>query len=146
MDDLWDLKDADKIRTVFGTFEKNMQTGVRKAQQKLAIRHRKRKRRSAATDHRNGLSKAQSQDALVLVITASQSEPHILLPNLVTDVGGRMERKHGVIPLQHPNLDMFWTKIYGIHWQNDNSHWAIQPEDWSLPESRLGYYCYPHVL
>ncbi|XP_054838696.1 ATP-binding cassette sub-family C member 2 isoform X1 [Eublepharis macularius] len=66
MDDLWDLNDADKANVVFGTFEKNMQTGIKKAQRELEIRHRKKRHRSPITDHRNGLSKAQSQDALVL--------------------------------------------------------------------------------
>ncbi|KAJ6669153.1 hypothetical protein lerEdw1_007962 [Lerista edwardsae] len=66
MEDLWDLKDADKTQQVFGMFEKNMKAGVRNARRQLEIRHRKRRRRLATTDYRNGLSKAQSQDALVL--------------------------------------------------------------------------------
>ncbi|KAL8187521.1 UNVERIFIED_CONTAM: Canalicular multispecific organic anion transporter 1 [Gekko kuhli] len=66
MDDLWDLKDADKTSLVSGTFEKNMQAGIKKARRELEIRHRKRKHWSPINDQRNGLSKAQSQDALVL--------------------------------------------------------------------------------
>uniref|UniRef100_A0A670ZSF1 ABC-type glutathione-S-conjugate transporter n=1 Tax=Pseudonaja textilis TaxID=8673 RepID=A0A670ZSF1_PSETE len=67
IDDLWDLRDSEKTQQIFCTFEKNMKAGVRKAQRKLEIWHRKRKQRLAATDLTNGLSKAQSQDALVLV-------------------------------------------------------------------------------
>ncbi|XP_066478250.1 ATP-binding cassette sub-family C member 2 [Tiliqua scincoides] len=66
MEDLWDLKDTDKTQQVLSMFEKNMKAGIRKARRQLEIRHRKRKRRQATTDYRNGLSKAQSQDALVL--------------------------------------------------------------------------------
>nr|XP_020658695.1 canalicular multispecific organic anion transporter 1 isoform X1 [Pogona vitticeps] len=66
MDDVWDLRDADKTEKIFGTFDKHMKSGVRKAQRKLEIRQRKKKRHWAATDNRNGLSKAQSQDVLVL--------------------------------------------------------------------------------
>ncbi|XP_026557029.1 canalicular multispecific organic anion transporter 1 isoform X1 [Pseudonaja textilis] len=66
IDDLWDLRDSEKTQQIFCTFEKNMKAGVRKAQRKLEIWHRKRKQRLAATDLTNGLSKAQSQDALVL--------------------------------------------------------------------------------
>lgn len=67
IDDLWDLRDSEKTQQVFCTFEKTMKAGVKKAQRKLEIWHRKRKQRLAATDLTNGLSKAQSQDALVLV-------------------------------------------------------------------------------
>ncbi|XP_077205501.1 ATP-binding cassette sub-family C member 2 isoform X2 [Paroedura picta] len=66
MDDLWELKDADKTSRVSGMFEKNMQAGIKKAQRKLEIRHCQRRHRSPITDQMNGLSKAQSQDALVL--------------------------------------------------------------------------------
>lgn len=67
IDDLWDLRDSEKTQQVFGTFEKNMKTGVRKAQRKLENWYRTRKQHLAGTDLTNGLSKAQSQDALVLV-------------------------------------------------------------------------------
>ncbi|XP_058043060.1 ATP-binding cassette sub-family C member 2 isoform X2 [Ahaetulla prasina] len=66
IDDLWDLRDSEKTQQVYCTFEKRMKTGVRKAQRKLEIWHRKRKQHLAGTDLTNGLSKAQSQDALVL--------------------------------------------------------------------------------
>nr|XP_056705308.1 ATP-binding cassette sub-family C member 2 [Euleptes europaea] len=66
MDDLWDLKGTDKTSVVLGTFGKNMQAGIKKARRKLEIRQRKRRHWSPITDHRNGLSKAQSQDVLVL--------------------------------------------------------------------------------
>ncbi|XP_048361642.1 ATP-binding cassette sub-family C member 2 [Sphaerodactylus townsendi] len=66
VDDLWDLKDTEKTGLVGGMFEKNMQAGIKKARRKLEIRQRKRRHRSPITNHRNGLSKAQSQDALVL--------------------------------------------------------------------------------
>lgn len=67
IEDLWDLRDSEKTQHVFCTFEKRMKAGVRKAQRKLEIWHRKRKQRLAGTDLTNGLTKAQSQDALVLV-------------------------------------------------------------------------------
>lgn len=67
MEDIWDLRDADKTEKIFGSFDKHMASGVRKAQRKLEIRQRKKKRPLPATDYRNGLSKAQSQDVLVLV-------------------------------------------------------------------------------
>lgn len=67
MDDLWGMKDADKTNLVLGIFEKNMQAGIKKARRELEIRHRKRRHQSPITDQRNGLSKAQSQDVLVLV-------------------------------------------------------------------------------
>ncbi|XP_042313753.1 ATP-binding cassette sub-family C member 2 isoform X2 [Sceloporus undulatus] len=66
MEDVWELKDADKTQKVFGTFEKHMKIGVKKAQRALEIRQRKRKQHPAATDYRNGLSKTQSLDVLVL--------------------------------------------------------------------------------
>ncbi|CAI5775246.1 canalicular multispecific organic anion transporter 1 [Podarcis lilfordi] len=67
IDDLWDLKEEHKTGKILGSLEKNMTAGIKNAQRKLEIRQRKRKRHSAATDqHMNGLSKAQSQDALVL--------------------------------------------------------------------------------
>ncbi|XP_061492311.1 ATP-binding cassette sub-family C member 2 isoform X2 [Rhineura floridana] len=65
-DDLWDLKDEHKTEHIFGKLEKNMKARVRKAQRELEIQHRKTKCHSHVTDHMNGLSKAQSQDALVL--------------------------------------------------------------------------------
>lgn len=91
MEDLWDLKDADKTQQVFGTFEKNMKAGVKKARRQLEIRHRKRKRHPATTDYRNGLSKAQSQDALVLVTTVAMWDSCISFPNAVITVGKERE-------------------------------------------------------
>ncbi|KAH0623850.1 hypothetical protein JD844_007019, partial [Phrynosoma platyrhinos] len=66
MEDIWELKDADKTQKVLGTFEKHMKTGVKKAQRALEIRQRKKKQHLAATDYRNGLSKTQSLDVLVM--------------------------------------------------------------------------------
>ncbi|KAJ7325076.1 hypothetical protein JRQ81_018096 [Phrynocephalus forsythii] len=66
MEDVWDMRDADKAEKILGTFDKHMKSGVRKAQRKLEIRQRKKKKNTAAPDYRNDLSKAQSQDVLVL--------------------------------------------------------------------------------
>ncbi|XP_067393213.1 ATP-binding cassette sub-family C member 2 isoform X2 [Emydura macquarii macquarii] len=66
MEDLWDLKEDVKTQQIFSRFDRNMRAEVRKAHQKLERRHRKRSSWEAAPDHRNGLSKAQSQDILVL--------------------------------------------------------------------------------
>lgn len=75
IDDLWDLKEEHKTGKILGSLEKNMRAGIKNAQRKLEIRQRKRKLHSAAADqHMNGLSKAQSQDALVLVTTAAGRE------------------------------------------------------------------------
>ncbi|PKU36984.1 canalicular multispecific organic anion transporter 1 [Limosa lapponica baueri] len=64
VEDVWELKDKDKTRAIYATFEKNMRTGLRKAQAELEKRKRKKRRREG--DHGNTMSKAQSQDVLVL--------------------------------------------------------------------------------
>ncbi|XP_060624168.2 ATP-binding cassette sub-family C member 2 [Anolis sagrei] len=66
MEDVFELKDADKTQKVMGAFDKHMKTGVKKAQRKLEIRQRKKKQHPATNDYRNGLSKTQSLDVLVL--------------------------------------------------------------------------------
>ncbi|XP_062832445.1 ATP-binding cassette sub-family C member 2 [Anolis carolinensis] len=66
MEDVFELKDADKTQKVLGMFDKHMKTGVKKAQWELEIRQRKTKQHSATNDYRNGLSKTQSLDVLVL--------------------------------------------------------------------------------
>uniref|UniRef100_A0A8D0HCQ5 Canalicular multispecific organic anion transporter 1 n=1 Tax=Sphenodon punctatus TaxID=8508 RepID=A0A8D0HCQ5_SPHPU len=71
MEDLWELKDKDKTQNIFGMFERNMRPGVRKARRALEKRHCRRRKKNpsplpAAGEHMNGLSKAQSQDMLVL--------------------------------------------------------------------------------
>ncbi|XP_077679517.1 ATP-binding cassette sub-family C member 2 isoform X2 [Eretmochelys imbricata] len=66
MEDLWDLKENVKTQQIFSRFDRNMRAEVRKARRALERRRCKRSLREAAPDHRNGLSKAQSQDILVL--------------------------------------------------------------------------------
>ncbi|CAM5157939.1 unnamed protein product [Natator depressus] len=66
MEDLWDLKENVKTQQIFSKFDRNMRAEVRKARRELERRRCKRSLREAAPDHRNGLSKAQSQDILVL--------------------------------------------------------------------------------
>uniref|UniRef100_A0A8B9TPU0 Canalicular multispecific organic anion transporter 1 n=1 Tax=Anas platyrhynchos TaxID=8839 RepID=A0A8B9TPU0_ANAPL len=66
IEDVWDLKDKDKIQAIYGAFEKNMKTAVRKAQAELEIRKRKKRQRESDPDHENSMSKAQSQDILVM--------------------------------------------------------------------------------
>uniref|UniRef100_A0A8B9BLS7 ATP binding cassette subfamily C member 2 n=1 Tax=Anser brachyrhynchus TaxID=132585 RepID=A0A8B9BLS7_9AVES len=60
IEDVWDLKDKDKIQVIYGTFEKNMKTAVRKAQEELEKRKRKKRQREGDPDHGNSMSKAQS--------------------------------------------------------------------------------------
>ncbi|XP_048800530.1 ATP-binding cassette sub-family C member 2 [Lagopus muta] len=66
IEDVWELKDEDRIQALYATFEKNMKTELRKAQAELEKRKRKKRRRERDTEHMNGMSKAQSQDILVL--------------------------------------------------------------------------------
>lgn len=67
IEDVWELKDENRIQALYATFEKNMKTELRKAQAELEKRKRKKRRRECDTEHMNGMSKAQSQDILVLV-------------------------------------------------------------------------------
>ncbi|XP_025007572.2 ATP-binding cassette sub-family C member 2 isoform X2 [Gallus gallus] len=66
IEDVWELKDKDRTQAIHATFEKNMKTALRKAQAELEKRKRKKRRREHDTEHMNGMSKAQSQDVLVL--------------------------------------------------------------------------------
>ncbi|XP_052533779.1 ATP-binding cassette sub-family C member 2 isoform X2 [Tympanuchus pallidicinctus] len=66
IEDVWELKDEDRIQALYATFEKHMKTELRKAQAELEKRKRKKRRRERDTEHMNGMSKAQSQDILVL--------------------------------------------------------------------------------
>uniref|UniRef100_A0A8C9FFD1 Canalicular multispecific organic anion transporter 1 n=1 Tax=Pavo cristatus TaxID=9049 RepID=A0A8C9FFD1_PAVCR len=66
IEDVWELKDKDRTQTVYAAFEKNMKTALRKAQAELEKRKRKKRRQERDTEHMNGMSKAQSQDILVL--------------------------------------------------------------------------------
>ncbi|KAM6442960.1 ATP-binding cassette sub-family C member 2 isoform 1-T1 [Liasis olivaceus] len=123
IDDLWDLKDSNKTQWVFSTFEKNMKAGVRKAQRKLEIWHRKKKRHSFATDLTNGLSKAQSQDELVLeekenkhkkmVITGESKDDrakHWLIVALIQTYAGKLLKSvalkavHDLLMFVNPQL------------------------------------------
>ncbi|XP_074447165.1 ATP-binding cassette sub-family C member 2 [Larus michahellis] len=65
IEDIWELKSEDKTQAIYAVFEKNMKTAVRKAQAELEKRKRKKRRREGDPDHGN-MSKAQSQDILVL--------------------------------------------------------------------------------
>lgn len=67
IEDIWELKAKDKTQSIYTVFEKNMKTAVRKAQAELEKRKRKKRRREGDLDHVNNISKAQSQDILVLV-------------------------------------------------------------------------------
>lgn len=67
IEDVWELKSEDKTQAMYAVFEKNMKTAVRKAQAELEKRKRKKRFRESAPDHKNDMSKAQSQDVLVLV-------------------------------------------------------------------------------
>ncbi|OXB75471.1 UNVERIFIED_CONTAM: hypothetical protein H355_016532 [Colinus virginianus] len=66
VEDVWELRDKDKTQSIYAIFEKNMKTALRKAQAELEKRKRKKRRRECDTEHMNGMSKAQSQDILVL--------------------------------------------------------------------------------
>ncbi|XP_008943924.1 PREDICTED: canalicular multispecific organic anion transporter 1 [Merops nubicus] len=66
IEDIWELKDKDKIEAIYAIFEKNMKAAVRKAQAELEKRKRKKRCRAGDPDHGNNISKAQSQDILVL--------------------------------------------------------------------------------
>ncbi|XP_026706940.1 canalicular multispecific organic anion transporter 1 isoform X1 [Athene cunicularia] len=66
IEDIWELKGKDKIQAIYTVWEKNMKTAVRKAQAELEKRKRKKRRQKTDPDHGNNMSKAQSQDILVL--------------------------------------------------------------------------------
>ncbi|KFV57602.1 Canalicular multispecific organic anion transporter 1, partial [Tyto alba] len=66
IEDIWELKDKDKTQAIYAVWEKNMKTAVRKAQAELEKRKRKKRRWKGDPDHENNMSKAQSQDILVL--------------------------------------------------------------------------------
>ncbi|XP_064319960.1 ATP-binding cassette sub-family C member 2 isoform X2 [Phalacrocorax carbo] len=67
VEDIWELKDKDKTQAIYAVFEKNMKTAVRKAQAELEKwKYKKRRHREGDPDYGNNMSKAQSQDILVL--------------------------------------------------------------------------------
>lgn len=66
IEDIWELKGKDKTQAIYAVLEKNMKTAVRKAQAELEKRKRKKRCWEGDPDHGN-MSKAQSQDILVLV-------------------------------------------------------------------------------
>ncbi|XP_052656143.1 ATP-binding cassette sub-family C member 2 isoform X4 [Harpia harpyja] len=66
IEDIWELKGKDKTQAIYTVLEKNMKTAVRKAQAELEKRKRKKRCREGDPDHGNNMSKAQSQDILVL--------------------------------------------------------------------------------
>ncbi|KAM6265832.1 ATP-binding cassette sub-family C member 2 [Porphyrio hochstetteri] len=66
VEDIWELKGKDKTQAIYTVLEKNMKTAVRKAQAELEKRKRKKRCREGDPDHGNNMSKAQSQDILVL--------------------------------------------------------------------------------
>ncbi|NWU95637.1 MRP2 protein, partial [Upupa epops] len=65
IEDIWELKSKDKIQAIYAALEKHMKTAVRRAQAELEWQKRK-KRRKGVADRGNNMSKAQSQDILVL--------------------------------------------------------------------------------
>ncbi|XP_027503762.1 canalicular multispecific organic anion transporter 1 [Corapipo altera] len=66
IEDVWELKDKDRIQALHTAFEKNMKTAIRKAQAELEKRKRKKRHQKGDPDHGNNMTKAQSQDILVL--------------------------------------------------------------------------------
>uniref|UniRef100_A0A8B9NFK5 ABC-type glutathione-S-conjugate transporter n=1 Tax=Accipiter nisus TaxID=211598 RepID=A0A8B9NFK5_9AVES len=66
IEDIWELKGKDKTQAIYAVLEKNMKTAVRKAQAELEKRKRKKRCQEGDPDHGNNMSKAQSQDILVL--------------------------------------------------------------------------------
>ncbi|XP_027527984.1 canalicular multispecific organic anion transporter 1 [Neopelma chrysocephalum] len=66
IEDVWELKDKDRTQALYTAFEKNMKTDLRKAQAELEKRKRKKRRQKGDPDHGNNMTKAQSQDILVL--------------------------------------------------------------------------------
>nr|XP_010299762.1 PREDICTED: canalicular multispecific organic anion transporter 1 [Balearica regulorum gibbericeps] len=66
IEDIWELKGKDKTQAIYTVLEKNMKTAVRKAQAELEKRKRKKRCQEGGPDHGNNMSKAQSQDILVL--------------------------------------------------------------------------------
>ncbi|GAB0192161.1 ATP-binding cassette sub-family C member 2 [Grus japonensis] len=66
IEDIWELKGKDKTQAIYTVLEKNMKTAVRKAKAELEKRKRKKRRQEGGPDHGNNMSKAQSQDILVL--------------------------------------------------------------------------------
>uniref|UniRef100_A0A674HTB8 ABC transporter TMD0 domain-containing protein n=1 Tax=Taeniopygia guttata TaxID=59729 RepID=A0A674HTB8_TAEGU len=67
IEDVWELKDEDKTKALYTAFEKNMKTAMQKARAELEKRKCKKRRQEGDPDHGNSMSKAQSQDILVLV-------------------------------------------------------------------------------
>lgn len=67
IEDIWELKSEQKTQAMYAALEKNMKTAVRKAQAEMEKRKRKKRHRERDPDHENNLSKAQSQDILMLV-------------------------------------------------------------------------------
>ncbi|XP_027764504.1 canalicular multispecific organic anion transporter 1 [Empidonax traillii] len=65
IEDIWELKDKDRTQALSTAFEKNMKTDMQKAQAELEKRKRKKRRQKVDPDHGN-MTKAQSQDILVL--------------------------------------------------------------------------------
>ncbi|XP_017659517.1 PREDICTED: canalicular multispecific organic anion transporter 1 [Lepidothrix coronata] len=66
IEDVWELKDKDRTQALCTAFEKNMKTAIRKAQAELEKRKRKKRHQKGDPDHGNNMTKAQSQDILVL--------------------------------------------------------------------------------
>ncbi|KAK2530524.1 Abcc2 [Columba guinea] len=66
IEDIWELKSEQKTQAMYAALEKNMKTAVRKAQAEMEKRKRKKRHREHDPDHGNNLSKAQSQDILML--------------------------------------------------------------------------------
>ncbi|XP_071419361.1 ATP-binding cassette sub-family C member 2 isoform X2 [Pithys albifrons albifrons] len=66
IEDVWELKDKDRTQALYTVFEKNMKTAMQKAQAELEKRKRKKRLQEGDPDYGNNMTKAQSQDILVL--------------------------------------------------------------------------------
>uniref|UniRef100_A0A8C0VM35 ABC-type glutathione-S-conjugate transporter n=1 Tax=Cyanistes caeruleus TaxID=156563 RepID=A0A8C0VM35_CYACU len=66
IEDVWELQDKDKTKALYTAFEKNMKASMQKARAEMEKRKLKKRRREGDPDYGNSMSKAQSQDILVL--------------------------------------------------------------------------------
>ncbi|KGL76195.1 Canalicular multispecific organic anion transporter 1, partial [Tinamus guttatus] len=66
MEDIWELEDKNKTKTISAILERNMKTSLKKAQAEMEKRKRKKRLREGDSDLGNKINKAQSQDVLVL--------------------------------------------------------------------------------
>lgn len=65
LEDLWELNKHDQTKVIYDSFDKHMKREVAKAKQELEKRRNKRKQKGNSIEM-NGLSKAQSQNVLLV--------------------------------------------------------------------------------